>query len=170
MTAVSLFMPADKASENNVPTQGTEEELTETASSVPDASVPATDADSSGTAQTVPENNAAATTDTYVPGIYSSTLQLGSSTVELQIAVDKNRINSINLINIDESVATLYPLMSPTLDNLAEVIIAEQSLENISYNDENRYTSMLLMQAISDTLDKAAVSESAQIPETKSTY
>ena len=99
--------------------------------------------------------------DTYVPGIYSSTLQLGSSNVELQITVDKNHINSINLTNIDESIATLYPLMSPTLEELATVILKEQSIDSISYTSESRYTSMLLMQAISSTLDKARTSENA---------
>ncbi len=99
--------------------------------------------------------------DTYVPGIYSSTLQLGSSNVELQITVDKNHINSINLTNIDESIATLYPLMSPTLEELAAVILKEQSIDSISYTTESRYTSMLLMQAISSTLDKARSSENA---------
>lgn len=101
----------------------------------------------------------------YVPGIYSSTLLLGNANVELQIAVDKNHINSITLTNLDESITTLYPLMSPTLSELASVILSEQSIDNISYGTENRYTSMLLMQAITEALDKAAVSENADRPE-----
>ena len=103
--------------------------------------------------------------NTYVPGIYSSTLLLGNANVELQIAVDKNHINSITLTNIDESITTLYPLMTPTLSELASVILSEQSIDNISYGTENRYTSMLLMQAITEALDKATVSENADRPE-----
>lgn len=102
--------------------------------------------------------------DLYIPGIYSSLLQLGNSTVELQITVDQNHINSINFANLDEAVTTMYPLMAPTLSDISAQIIAEQSLENISYADENRYTSLLLMQAISDSLDKAKVSENADSP------
>lgn len=108
--------------------------------------------------------------NTYVPGIYSSTLLLGNANVELQIAVDKNHINSITLTNLDESITTLYPLMSPTLTELASVILSEQSIDNISYGTENRYTSMLLMQAITEALDKAAVSENADRPETGVIY
>ncbi len=106
----------------------------------------------------------------YVPGIYSSTLLLGSANVELQVAVDKNHINSITLTNLDESITTLYPLMSPTLSELASVILSEQSIDNISYGTENRYTSMLLMQAITEALDKAAASENADRPETGVIY
>lgn len=106
----------------------------------------------------------------YVPGIYSSTLLLGNTNVELQIAVDKNHINSITLTNLDESITTLYPLMSPTLSELATVILSEQSIDNISYGSENRYTSMLLMQAITEALDKAAASENADRPESGVIY
>jgi len=102
---------------------------------------------------------------TYVPGIYSSTLLLGNMNVELQVAVDKDHINSITLTNLDESVTTLYPLMRPTLSELSAVILSEQSIENVSYSDENRYTSMLLLQAISEALDKAYASENADRPE-----
>ena len=106
----------------------------------------------------------------YVPGIYSSTLLLGNANVELQVAVDKNHINSITLTNLDESITTLYPLMSPTLSELATVILSEQSIDNISYGTENRYTSMLLMQAITEALDKADVSENADRPESGVIY
>ena len=48
--------------------------------------------------------------------------------------------------------------------------MSEQSIENVSYGEENRYTSMLLMQAISAALDKAAVSDNADRPETGTLY
>lgn len=149
MVAVSLFMPSgDDAA--TPPAQTTEEPSLEESS----------EADTDTTSML----------DTYVPGIYTSTLQLGNANVELQITVDKNHINSITMTNIDESVATLYPLMSPTLSELSAAILAQQSVENISYTDENRYTSMLLMQVITATLDKARVSENADTPETGVIY
>lgn len=104
------------------------------------------------------------TGDLYVPGVYSGMLQLGSSNVELQVTVDKDHINAISFVNVDEAVATMYPLMEPTLSDLAEEIIAKQSLEDISYTEENRYTSLLLLQAIEASLDKARVSENTNSP------
>lgn len=164
MVAVSLFMPSG----DSAPSQSTDEQSPETSSEVSSDISPGVSSETSADAPI--GTGAVSTTDTYVPGIYSTTLQLGSSTVELQIAVDKNHINSINLTNIDESITTLYPLMRPTLSELSAVILAEQSIENISYSDENRYTSMLLMQAITTTLDKAIVSENEDKPESGVIY
>ncbi len=174
MVAVSLFMPAKDAA-SPVPAQNAEETpeqmLPQTPSQTTPDTAPSTTAPDgvNQTSSTVTDTNTTAQ-NIYVPGIYSSTLLLGTAHVELQVAVDKDHINSITLTNLDESVTTLYPLMSPTLSELSAVILAEQSIENVSYGEENRYTSMLLMQAITAALDKAAVSENADRPETGTLY
>lgn len=174
MVAVSLFMPS-KDTASPVPAQNAEETPEQTlpqtpSQTAPNTAPPTTAPDGANqTSSTVTDTNTTAQ-NTYVPGIYSSTLLLGTAHVELQVAVDKNHINSITLTNLDESVTTLYPLMSPTLSELSAVILSEQSIENVSYGEENRYTSMLLMQAISAALDKAAVSENADRPETGTLY
>ena len=174
MVAVSLFMPS-KDTASPVPAQNAEETPEQTLPQTPSQTAPNTAPSTTApdganqTSSTVTDTNTTAQ-NTYVPGIYSSTLLLGTAHVELQVAVDKNHINSITLTNLDESVTTLYPLMSPTLSELSTVILSEQSIENVSYGEENRYTSMLLMQAISAALDKAAVSENADRPETGTLY
>lgn len=91
---------------------------------------------------------------TYVPGVYTTSLQLGNIQADLQVTVDANHINDISLVNLEESVATMYPLMEPTLDDLKAKIIDAQSVENISYDTENRYTSLVLLQAIAETLEQ----------------
>ncbi len=174
MVAVSLFMPS-KDTASPVPTQNAEETPEQaplqnpsqiapnsTSSTTPSAGINQTSSAVTDTSTT--------TKNTYVPGIYTSTLLLGTANVELQVAVDKNHINSITLTNLDESVTTLYPLMNPTLSELSAVILSEQSIENVNYGEENRYTSMLLMQAITAALDKATVSENADRPETGTLY
>lgn len=174
MVAVSLFMPS-KDTASPVPAQNAEETPEQTLPQTPSQTAPNTAPSTTApdganqTSSTVTDTNTTAQ-NTYVPGIYSSTLLLGTAHVELQVAVDKNHINSITLTNLDESVTTLYPLMSPTLSELSAIILSEQSIENVSYGEENRYTSMLLMQAISAALDKAAVSENADRPETGTLY
>ena len=95
------------------------------------------------------------TSDLYNPGIYSSVLSLGNADLELQITVDSDHINSITLSNLNEAVETMYPLVKPTLDDIAKQIIENQSIENIHYSDENRYTSLLLIQTINQTLEKS---------------
>ena len=99
------------------------------------------------------------TKNAYVPGVYHSSIQLGENTVDIQVAVDANRINSINMLNTSESVTTMYPLMEPALETLAVQIYETQSLDNITYSEDNRYTSMLLLNTIEQALEKAKVPE-----------
>ena len=49
----------------------------------------------------------------------------------------------------------MYPLMEPALDALSSQIYASQSTENITYGEENKYTSMMLLDAINQALEKA---------------
>ena len=71
------------------------------------------------------------------------------------MVVDANRINSISLINLDESVTTMYPLVEPALAELTEQILKKQSTEGISYSVGNQYTSLMLLDAINTALEKA---------------
>ena len=100
----------------------------------------------------------------YVPGIYTTSIQLGGSTVDIEVVVDENQINSLQLHTLDEAVTTMYPLIEPSFDELAAQIEANQSLEGITYSDDNRYTSLLLLDAISQSLEKAA-SANETLPE-----
>lgn len=91
----------------------------------------------------------------YVPGIYTASLVIGSEYVNVEVAVDADHINSISLVPLSDSVTTMYPLMQPALNDLAEQIIETQSLENLSYSSETRYTSAALLKAIRTALQKA---------------
>lgn len=91
----------------------------------------------------------------YQPGVYTQTLILGSSTVELEIVLDETNINSIRLLNLSEAVTTMYPLIEPAFDDLVSQIYENQSLEGITFSDEQRYTSSVLLDAINTTLEKA---------------
>ena len=68
----------------------------------------------------------------YVPGVYSTTLQLGNAAAQLQVTVDADHINGIELINLDEAVTTMYPLMEPCLDELTAKVLDQQGLDNVS--------------------------------------
>lgn len=91
----------------------------------------------------------------FVPGVYTSSIVLGSQHVNVEVTVDADHINSISLVPLSDSVATMYPLMQPTLNNLAEQILENQSTEDLSYASETHYTSTALINAIELALDKA---------------
>ena len=93
----------------------------------------------------------------YVPGIYTSTITLNNTNLEVEVVVDSSHINAIRFSNLDESVTTMYPLAQPTIEYIAEQIYDTQSLENISYSEESPYTSQVILNAIEDALEKGKV-------------
>ena len=91
----------------------------------------------------------------YTAGIYTASLTLGSSPVELSVTVDEDYISSIQFHQLDETVAAMYPLMEPALESLSRQIVSAQSLDNISYSEDSQYTSLMLMKAIRTAISKA---------------
>lgn len=97
---------------------------------------------------------------TYSPGLYSSSIVLGSQHVNVEVAVSADRINSVALVPLSDSVATMYPLMQPSMESIAAQIVENQSLEGIEYPAGSQYTSMALMNAIKTAVSKAAPADS----------
>lgn len=99
--------------------------------------------------------NAAAASAEYTPGIYTSAVTLGDSAADIEVTVDADRIKAIRLVNLSEAAAASYPLVTPSLDHIAEQILASQSLEGITCPQENKYTSQILLSAITEALEKS---------------
>lgn len=102
-----------------------------------------------------------AETDTqlYSPGVYHRSLELAGNDIELQVVVDKDQIKDISFVNLEDSVAVMYPLLSPSLDELRDQIVEKQSLSDLSFDAESQYTSSLLLNAIKQTLEECRVKE-----------
>jgi uncharacterized protein with FMN-binding domain len=73
----------------------------------------------------------------------------------VEVIVDSEKITSLKLVELSDTVQTMYPLLQPTFDDLTSQILEKQSLSEISYNQEHRYTSLVLLEAISNALEKA---------------
>ena len=58
---------------------------------------------------------------------------------------------------MDETAAAMYPLIQPALDNISQQIYEKQSLDDITYDEANQYTSIVLLDAIEEALSKAQV-------------
>ena len=95
----------------------------------------------------------------YVPGVYTSAITLSSQEVNVQVTVDSDKITSVSLIPLSEAVTTMYPLMQPAMDSISEQILKNQSTENISYSQDTRYTSGVLLKAVDQALLKAQITE-----------
>lgn len=91
----------------------------------------------------------------YIPGVYTTSLIFNDSKIDVAVTVDADSITSIQLHNLDETVSVMYPLMEPALEELSSQIIESQSLDGITYSDDNKYTSMVLLNAITSSLEQA---------------
>lgn len=98
----------------------------------------------------------AASGSLYIPGIYTTELVLGGQSVDVEVIVDKSSITSIQMVNLNDAITTMYPLLQPTFDSICAQVYETQSLEQITYTDDSKYTSLVLLEAIRNSLDKAS--------------
>ena len=82
----------------------------------------------------------------YTPGTYTSTLTLNNTNLEVEVSVDSSRINSIRFANLDE---------------IADQIYDTQSLDAVELSDDAPYTSQIILNAIRQAVEKAAVNKTA---------
>ena len=93
----------------------------------------------------------------YTPGTYTSSLMLNNTNLEVEVSVDENRISSIRFSNLDDSVQAMFPLLQPAIEDIAEQVYETQSLEDITLSDETPYTPQVILDAIREAVNKAAV-------------
>lgn len=95
-------------------------------------------------------------TDTsYTAGIYTASMSLNNQNIDLEITIDENYIKDIRFVNLDDSVATMYPLMETALTSLTSQIITNQTTENLEIPSDSQYTSQALIGVINNALAKA---------------
>ena len=105
--------------------------------------------------------------NTYIPGIYTTELILGSETANVEVIVNDHAITSVSLADPSETLTTMYPLLEPTMDSLNKQICETQDLSQVTYSAETRYTSLVLLEAVKASLEKAkpsATPEAASTP------
>jgi uncharacterized protein with FMN-binding domain len=97
----------------------------------------------------------AAVSPLYTPGIYTTSVTLGSHVLDLAVTVSYDQITHIGLVNLSETVASAYPLVEPALEELSTQIYEKQSTEDLTYSEDSRYTSQVLQKAVETALSKA---------------
>lgn len=98
----------------------------------------------------------------YTPGVWNSTLVLNDTALNLEVVLDKDHINSIRIVNIDEAITTMYPLVEPSLNEIAEQLMDGVDIDSIEVSEDSKYTQTLLLDAIKATLAKATVVDDDQ--------
>ncbi len=106
------------------------------------------------------ENDSAETSAAlYFPGVYTTTMELNDTTIHLELVCDSNHINSVRLINLDEAVETMYPLLTPALEDLELQLSLNVPVEELKFTEGSTYTQTLLVEAIEKTLAKAEITK-----------
>ena len=91
----------------------------------------------------------------YTPGIYRTSIHLNNNTFDVEVTVDQDQIKSIHLANLSESTSAMFPLVEPVLDSLSSQIYSSQSLDDLEYSSDQKYTALMLIHAINDAVSKA---------------
>lgn len=112
-----------------------------------------------GTSASETQGSAAVSQAKYIPGVYTTPVSLSGNALDVEVTVDSDHINSIRLVNLSDTVTTMYPLVQPALEELSEQICGAQSTEGITYSEDSRYTSQVLLEAIESALSAAQARE-----------
>ena len=112
------------------------------------------DTQEGGSDQAEKDLTATASTAIYIPGIYTTELVLGGQTAEVEVVLSADTIESIQLVNLSDAVTTMYPLLQPTFEDIREQIQTTGSVENILYSTDSKYTSLVLLEAIRNSVEK----------------
>ena len=89
----------------------------------------------------------------YTPGV--STITLGDNTLDVAVSVDADHITSVSLNHLSDSVSAMYPLLEPSLEEINAQLEQISSIDDLKLNAENKYTGLILQQAIKNALSKA---------------
>lgn len=93
----------------------------------------------------------------YTPGLYHSDIQLSEYTLNLELAVDRDCIKSVNITNLDEEILSMYPLIEPSLQAVSEQLIGGVAIDAVTISEDSKFTQMMLIEAIGSMLEKATL-------------
>lgn len=91
----------------------------------------------------------------YNPGVYTSQLVLGDTTLNIEVVVDANHVNSVAIANLSDSIATMYPLVSPALKEIETQLSNNIPIEDVQISESSKYTQILLLETVENALKKA---------------
>lgn len=92
------------------------------------------------------------TEEIYEAGVYTKELQLGDTSVNLQLTLDEDHVKSLELVNLEESVETMYPLMKPTVEKISKQLTAGNGMEEIVMSEDAQYTEKMLVESVKEML------------------
>lgn len=124
-----------------------------------DTDTPAEDTTENMNAETVaengttPESSEPKTQAAYEPGVYTTVMSIGGYDLAVTVTVDADRISHVDITNMDETVTAMYPLLPTVLDSINSQITGVNSIDEITYPEDQAYTTILICDAIKRALE-----------------
>lgn len=72
----------------------------------------------------------------------------------MQLSLEGERIKGLELVNLERSVKTMYPLMEPTVEKISEQLAAGTDIEDIKISEESQYTEKVILGAVEEMLEE----------------
>jgi uncharacterized protein with FMN-binding domain len=91
----------------------------------------------------------------YMAGVYSSTINLGGSSLDVKVAVTDEKVTSISLSNVSEETASMYPLLESAVEDINNQLETVDSIDDLTFRSDSQYTNTILKQAMKNALSKA---------------
>ena len=91
------------------------------------------------------------------PGIYTASIVLSGNSMDVEVCVDESQIKSVRLINTSEEIQTMYPLLSTSILDIESQLKENGTTSKVTYPQEAKYTSIVLLKAIELALSKARI-------------
>ncbi len=91
----------------------------------------------------------------YLPGIYSVSLDLSGSAMEMQVIIENDGISNVSFTYLDDTIQTMYPLFEPVLEDIASQLREGIALEDVTCEDSQKYTATVLLNALKEVLESA---------------
>lgn len=111
----------------------------------------ASSASGTSTASAESSNNS---TITYVPGVYTASVMLDGNPIDIKVTLDKENINSIEMIYQSDVITTMYPMLNESFNELADAVKSNGSTQNVAYSSDSKYTASMLLSGIEAALSK----------------
>ena len=89
-------------------------------------------------------------------GVYSSELTLGESKISLRISMDPDRVKSVEVVNLQESVETMYPLIKPAVKEISDQLAKDIAPDQVVLSDDSPYTSQLILDTVCQVMNEAS--------------
>ena len=101
------------------------------------------------------KKSASTGSDKYIAGVYNSELTLGES--KIRVSLDKDRVKSVEIVNLKESVETMYPLIKPAVKEISDQLAQDIAPDQVVLSDDSPYTSQLILDTVCQVMNEASV-------------